>query len=972
MFDSYLKEPREEFDFDFCNLILELIPQVEQFPLIFNVACSEGNLKTAEHFFLAFMKNVSGPQEVMKFEKSLTSKKSSKILQYFSSVNEFDIVGRVSKKFSARVVEDIFQAKFECEDGSKTDLLTFVLLNGENLGNLLIFIKQNLLLNQDFVDFFIFKINESETKIVQKILGLKRSKQKVEACKELLEIQKTYKIKSTAISIHFRHHFKNSDPENFLLLDALKVGDFEAFKMLVEFVDDLSVFPRIFSKLLQFYLSKFGDQFNVLQLLREGLSSGSVKSNQFESCFESIKILVDHFPEDSRSLLEVLLNRSRDKSDGNFLATILDPKTTEEQFNFHIRSLQDIKKLLDFQIYKKLILNLFDELIFSSRTKVCLNLEEARVIEFLDVLGLDLARELVVRENQNISQIQDHDLIKSFYRSVLNYFDEKTGQKSSSFEQLKLEAIKQLSIDFNFTSFAKFEKKQPKLNSILIDLQIFRESSDGFRFVNNRDVEVFGFAKFREILNVTDDFIKTFKKVREMEPGLMQSFLARNSIGQSFFHFLVGSGFQNSSIIEFLGFLKVHFGSEFVWEILKLKNNEGLTFWSHAFANKNISSLEEIKFGSFFEEILRKIFEKKIDFENLKKLASDSIFRRENFERKFHEDLVEIGVLAKVDGKIKFSDPSFLNYFSFEEFHDFLKKNYENMKTIKICGKLLSDRENFSELCWLIEKFFAQNLEATKKALNYLADFGEENEAAFFLCLDILINQLKSGKSSETAKNLLFGQDEEKQTFLHKFCFNENWNEKSFQKLFQKLKELKKKIRQNEFKELLMHHDFLHWTFLQYLHNFKKFEIAFDFLCSEFGLDFLRDFFLLSGKGFFCVQSSITEFTKVLDLYKNNNFGKEFVKTFLMRKGSVYNENFLLYFYDYSDLENCSDLLKLFDLIFSICGADLELFNDLFYSKSKYGNQTFFEKLKETYEVEKLKLITDWIEKNLGHGFLKK
>jgi hypothetical protein len=109
-------------------------------------------------------------------------------------------------------------------------------------------------------------------------------------------------------------------------------------------------------------------------------------------------------------------------------------------------------------------------------------------------------------------------------------------------------------------------------------------------------------------------------------------------------------------------------------------------------------------------------------------------------------------------------------------------------------------------------------------------------------------------------------------------------------------------------------------------------------------------------------------------LYKNNNFGKEFVKTFLMRKGSVYNENFLLYFYAYSNLENWSDLLKLFDLIFSIFGADLELFNDLFYSKSKYGNQTFFEKLKENYknENEKFKSITDWIEKNLGHGFLKK
>jgi hypothetical protein len=954
MFDSILKDPSEEFGLDIFISVFSAISQVEEFPQIFDVACSEGNSKTIDFLFFSLVKEFLDPQEVTKFQKFLTDKTSA-ILQYFKSSNEFDILQKISKKFGIRIVKGIIQTKFECEDGAKTDLLSFALLDGEKLVNLLKNFKENLLLDSEFISFCFFHADESGLCFIQKVLNSKSSKQKVEACKEFLEIQKSGKVDATSILNHFRDHFNNSDPENSLLLDALKVEDFEAFKMLVEFVDDLSIFPRVFSKLLQFYLNKFGDQFNVLQLLRESLSPGPVKSNQFESCLESIKILVDHFSEDSRSLLQVLL--ARNESGGNFLATILDPSTTEDQFNFHIRSLQDIKKLLDFEIFKKLVLNLFDELISPSHTKVFLNFEEARVIEFLDVLGLDLAQELVVPENRNISQSQDHNLIKNFYRSVLNYFDAKIGQKTSSFEQLKFKAFRQLSIDYNFASFIKLKKKQDNLNHILIDLEIFRESSDGFRFVNDRDVQVFGLAKFREVLKEAEGFKATFefpenteietlaeflclsavaftseenpenlKKVREMDQGLIQiSLLARNSIGQSFFHFLVDSGFQNSLMIEFLDFLKVHFGSDFVGEILKLKNNAGLTFWSHAFANKNISSLKEIKFGEFLEEILNKLCEKRTDFVNLKKLASDLIFGRENFERNFHEELVAIGDLAKVDGEVKFSDPCFLNYFALEEFHKYLKKIHQKEETFKFCGKLWNDRENFSELCWLIEKLFAQNLEATKKALDNFAWGGEKNEAAFFLSLDILIIELKTGK------NLLFEQDEDKTTFLHKFCwYDYNWSEESVKKLFNKLKELKKFLPEKIFKDFLKLRDGVFgWTFLQWIESFKKFEIPFNFLCSELGLDFVRDFFLLSGNEFLLIQGSISEITKILNLFKIN-FGEVFVKTFLMRKNTI-NENFLLRYSDYSDPENSSDLLKLFDLIFSICGADLELFNDLFY-----------------------------------------
>jgi hypothetical protein len=88
-----------------------------------------------------------------------------------------------------------------------------------------------------------------------------------------------------------------------------------------------------------------------------------------------------------------------------------------------------------------------------------------------------------------------------------------------------------------------------------------------------------------------------------------------------------------------------------------------------------------------------------------------------------------------------------------------------------------------------------------------------------------------------------------------------------------------------------------------------------------------------------------------------------------MQKTS-WDQNFLLSREIYSKPENSSELLKLLDLIFSIFGADLELFNDLFYSKPKY-NETFFDKLTEKYNKTKLNLITDWMNKNLGRNFLK-
>jgi hypothetical protein len=224
-------------------------------------------------------------------------------------------------------------------------------------------------------------------------------------------------------------------------------------------------------------------------------------------------------------------------------------------------------------------------------------------------------------------------------------------------------------------------------------------------------------------------------------------------------------------------------------------------------------------------------------------------------------------------------------------------------------------------------------------------------------------------------RNLFFKRDGNKRTFLHQFCdYSHKWSESSFEKLFGKFKDFKKYFPEKDFKEFLMIGDDTNWTFLFWLDKFSKFEISFNFFISEFELDFLQKNLLIKdsdGDSLYNIKGSINEFTQTLNLFKNN-FDKKFVKKFLMQK-SYRDENFLLYHYEvYSNPENSSDLLELLDLIFSIFGADLELFKDLFYSTSKFNTQTFFEKLKEKYKDEtELNLITDWMEKNLGRNFLK-
>jgi hypothetical protein len=1019
MFDSFLKTPTDDFDFSSHLAKFVYIPSKFQiYSSALGVACEEGNSKTVEALFIPLIE-VSDPQELIEVKETLTSRNSF-LLPYFASTNdEFKMLNKISEKFGLEFVEEIFLNKFELEDGAETDILSFALLNGKNLEELMIFVKNNFLDHSNFVNLCFCQPDNSGFNFVQKTLNSSSSRKKVLIFVELLEILKSHKIYGKIISSNFQEHFEKSSPENSLFFDALKVGNVEAFKLIVEFVESLENSANYFSKFLQFYFSNFEDKFDILDILLETLSLESVKNilsfdsslllhsskTHQENCLKFLKFLFDHFADDSDFVKKHLF--TQDESGENFSFYFLNLQSTENQIKNYVQSICKLQDFVDLSTFEKLILNSKK----LSLAQISLNLDETQKTELLDILGPEVTKKLVIRENQNVSQILDHDLVENFYRNVLNYFDGKTSPvpETSSLEQLKLEAFGQLSVEFNFQCFVRRDKEPRNLNQILLDLEILRETSDGFSFVNNRVVEVFGFARFYEVLQETDEFKRNFifsenveieslarffcltgvvfaskrnyqnvKKNYEIKLDLAkESILARNSNILEKENVFTGSDFQKPLIIEFIDFLKVQFGVKFIPKILTLKNSEGFAFWSHSFANRNISSLKELKFETFLEDILSKLCENEIDFENLNKLALKSVFEQKNYEnKKFlpekYIELFELEILTKLDDEVKFSDSSFLNYFALKGFYENLIENYESEETAKFCSKLLSEKEKFSEICWLIEKFFEEKLMDGKISLIRFAPIGEKSGNLFFLSFEILLSRLKTEKDSKIVRNLFFERDGLTRTFLNQFCRHSvNWSESSFEKLFGKFKKFKKYFPEKDFKEFFLIGNSANWTFLFWLDKFSKFEIAVNFLISEFELDFIQDFLLvksLTGNSLSYIKYSITNFTQTLNLFKNN-FDEKFVKKFLMQKNNS-DENFLLSYDVYSNPGNSSDLLKLLDLIFSIFGADLELFNDLFYSKSK-DNQTFFEELTKYYNKTEINLITDWMKKNLGRNFLK-
>ncbi len=492
MFDSFLKNPTDDFDFSSYLANSSHIPS--KFQIYFSalgVACEEGNSKTVEALFISLI-DVSDPQELIEVKETLTSRNSF-LLPYFASTNdEFKILEKISEKFGLEFVEEIFLSKFELDDGKETDILSFALLSGKNLEELMRFVKNNLLDNSNFLSLCFCQPDESGLNFVQKTLNSSSSKIKVLIFMELFEILKSDKIYGKIISSTFQEHFEKSSPENSLFFDALKVENVGAFKLIVKFVESLENSPNYFSKFLEFYFSNFEDKFYILDILFESLSLESVKNilnldsslllhsskMHQENCLKFLKFLFGHFADDSDFVEKHLF--AQDEFGENFSFYFLNLQSTEDQVKNYIKSVRKLQDFLDLSTFEKLILNSKK----LSLAQISFNLEETQKIDFLDILGPKVTQELVIRENQNVSQILDHDSIENFYRNVLNYFDGKTSPdpETSSLEQLKLEAFRQISVEFNFQSFVRPDKEPRNVNQIFFDLEILREISDGFSF----------------------------------------------------------------------------------------------------------------------------------------------------------------------------------------------------------------------------------------------------------------------------------------------------------------------------------------------------------------------------------------------------------------------------------------------------------------------------------------------------------
>jgi hypothetical protein len=214
MFDSFLKNPTDDFDFSSYLANFSYIPaQFEIYSSALGVACEERNSKTVEALFTSLI-GVSDPQELIEVKETFTDKKSP--LYPFLS---FKMLNKISEKFGLEFIEEIFFSKFQCEDGSETDILSFALLSGKNLEELMKFIKNN----SNFVNLCFCQPDNSGFNFVQKTLSSNSSSQKVLIFIELLEIIKSDKIDGKIISSTFQEHFEKSSPENSLFFDALKV-----------------------------------------------------------------------------------------------------------------------------------------------------------------------------------------------------------------------------------------------------------------------------------------------------------------------------------------------------------------------------------------------------------------------------------------------------------------------------------------------------------------------------------------------------------------------------------------------------------------------------------------------------------------------------------------------------------------------------------------------------------------------------
>jgi hypothetical protein len=188
------------------------------------------------------------------------------------------------------------------------------------------------------------------------------------------------------------------------------------------------------------------------------------------------------------------------------------------------------------------------------------------------------------------------------------------------------------------------------------------------------------------------------------------------------------------------------------------------------------------------------------------------------------------------------------------------------------------------------------------------------------------------------------------------------------------LKKIRKYFPDTVFKQLfLLKENSDNFTFFSCIADFDAFKLAFNFIKSEFGDEILKEILCSEdryGDLIFNMTTYIDRFTMVLEFF-NENLDKNFIRQILMHKNKK-NLNIMVRDFHgrFSDPANSSDLLKLFDFIFTHFHKDFELFNDLLKSNDKDGI-FFVKKIKCMYGNIKFTKFLLWIKTYLGENYLK-
>jgi hypothetical protein len=315
--------------------------------------------------------------------------------------------------------------------------------------------------------------------------------------------------------------------------------------------------------------------------------------------------------------------------------------------------------------------------------------EENQVKEFLGILGPTLAQKLVIIENQSVSNSKDHNLIGSYFNTILNCYDKMRSREICSFEQLKSEAFKQFSSKHKFSESLIFESTVGP-GQVLFNLDILFDSSDPkftdpflidslglqklFEFfmgpgilagkfkldyenwvesLENPDGEIVEILKF--LFCVLSIFLSTENgrnlgsilqslcaiiippKLRDsFKNQLVQVILRQNTNLQSIFHILAQAQLKNNLLIELIDRLKAQFGFELITKILILKDNGGHTFWNRNIFEKIDDRFPNLKFNGLLVELLESLRKSdgnddEFKLDNLSKFARNSVFEENEF-----------------------------------------------------------------------------------------------------------------------------------------------------------------------------------------------------------------------------------------------------------------------------------------------------------------------------------------------------